>query len=91
MQRGARSETAALAHGGSELGLAIVKELTERRAAETQPQPPPAGVDEDEAEEQMVAVLVVEVDLVKPMVIEEMLKLLGCEVDVVGDGDGVAA
>ena len=89
MQRGARSETAALAHGGSELGLAIVKELTERRAAETQPQPPPAGVDEDE--EQMVSVLVVEVDLVKPMVVEEMLKLLGCEVDVVGDGDGVAA
>ena len=45
----------------------------------------------DEDGEQMVSVLVVEVDLVKPMVVEEMLKLLGCEVDVVGDGDGVAA
>lgn len=38
-------------------------------------------------EEQSVAVLVAEDDLVNQMVIEEMLKLLGCEVDVVADGD----
>jgi CheY-like chemotaxis protein len=34
-----------------------------------------------------VSVLVAEDDLVNQMVIEEMLKLLGCEVDVVGDGE----
>jgi len=38
-------------------------------------------------EEQSVSVLVAEDDLVNQMVIEEMLKLLGCEVDVVADGD----
>ena len=34
-----------------------------------------------------MAVLVAEDDLVNQMVIEEMLKLLGCEVDVVADGE----
>lgn len=34
-----------------------------------------------------MSVLVAEDDLVNQMVIEEMLKLLGCEVDVVADGD----
>ena len=33
-----------------------------------------------------MSVLVAEDDLVNQMVVEEMLKLLGCEVDVVGDG-----
>ncbi|HMO47595.1 MAG TPA: ATP-binding protein [Rubrivivax sp.] len=37
--------------------------------------------------EAAVSVLVAEDDLVNQMVIEEMLKLLGCEVDVVADGD----
>jgi signal transduction histidine kinase/CheY-like chemotaxis protein len=57
-------------------------DLSLRRAAETSP--PPASVDEDD--EQTVSVLVAEDDLVNQMVVEEMLKLLGCEVDVVGDG-----
>ena len=51
------------------------------RAAEAEP--PAASVDD---EEQAVSVLVAEDDLVNQMVVEEMLKLLGCEVDVVGDG-----
>jgi CheY-like chemotaxis protein len=38
-------------------------------------------------DEPSVSVLVAEDDLVNQMVIEEMLKLLGCEVDVVADGD----
>jgi len=57
-------------------------DLPLRRAAEAPP--PPASVDEDD--EQTVSVLVAEDDLVNQMVVEEMLKLLGCEVDVVGDG-----
>ena len=44
----------------------------------------PAAAAQDE---QTVSVLVAEDDLVNQMVIEEMLKLLGCEVDVVADGD----
>ena len=35
----------------------------------------------------VVSVLVAEDDLVNQLVIEEMLKLLGCEVDVVADGE----
>ena len=57
-------------------------DLPLRRAAETEPNP--ASVDDDD--EQVVSVLVAEDDLVNQMVVEEMLKLLGCEVDVVGDG-----
>jgi signal transduction histidine kinase len=57
-------------------------DLPMHRAAEVQP--PPASVGEDD--EQVVSVLVAEDDLVNQMVVEEMLKLLGCEVDVVGDG-----
>ncbi len=45
---------------------------------------PPLVQPEDE--EQAVSVLVAEDDLVNQMVVEEMLKLLGCEVEVVGDG-----
>ncbi len=56
-------------------------DLPLRRAAEAQL--PPASMDDDE---QVVSVLVAEDDLVNQMVVEEMLKLLGCEVDVVGDG-----
>jgi CheY-like chemotaxis protein len=40
----------------------------------------------DQADEQAVSVLVAEDDLVNQMVVEESLKLLGCEVAVVGDG-----
>ncbi len=57
-------------------------DLPLRRAAEAQQAP--ASVDDDD--EQLVSVLVAEDDLVNQMVVEEMLKLLGCEVDVVGDG-----
>ena len=57
-------------------------DLPLRRAAEAPP--PPASVEEDD--EQAVSVLVAEDDLVNQMVVEEMLKRLGCEVDVVGDG-----
>ena len=93
-------------HGGSGLGLTIVKELAELMGGQVQVRsqpgagshfwvdlplrsaaelpPPPASVDEDD--EQAVSVLVAEDDLVNQMVVEEMLKLLGCEVDVVGDG-----
>jgi signal transduction histidine kinase len=46
------------------------------------------GADEDgEVDEVSVSVLLAEDDLVNQMVVEEMLKMLGCEVDVVGDGD----
>ena len=45
---------------------------------------PPAGPADDDAG---VSVLVAEDDLVNQLVIEEMLKLLGCEVDVVADGE----
>jgi len=41
----------------------------------------------DDDDDASVSVLLVEDDLVNQMVVEEMLKMLGCEVDVVGDGD----
>ena len=58
-------------------------DLPLRRAAEAVPSA--AAPADDEA--QVVSVLVAEDDLVNQMVVEEMLKLLGCEVEVVGDGD----
>jgi CheY-like chemotaxis protein len=57
-------------------------DLPLQRAAEAAPLPPA----EPEDDERAVTVLVAEDDPVNQMVIEEMLKLLGCEVDVVGDG-----
>lgn len=50
------------------------------------PRPAPAAAPSGD-DEPAVSVLVAEDDLVNQMVIEEMLKLLGCEVDVVADGD----
>jgi signal transduction histidine kinase/ActR/RegA family two-component response regulator len=47
-------------------------------------EPNDAAADDDEGS---VSVLLVEDDLVNQMVVEEMLKMLGCEVYVVGDGD----
>jgi len=44
----------------------------------------PAGSEDDEVS---VSVLLAEDDLVNQMVVLEMLKMLGCDVDVVGDGD----
>jgi len=50
-----------------------------------------AGLEPNDAadadDEGSVSVLLVEDDLVNQMVVEEMLKMLGCEVDVVSDGD----
>ena len=50
-----------------------------------------AGLEANDAadadDEGSVSVLLVEDDLVNQMVVEEMLKMLGCEVDVVSDGD----
>jgi signal transduction histidine kinase/CheY-like chemotaxis protein len=57
-------------------------DLPLHRAAEA----PPLPASVDDSDEQIVSVLVAEDDLVNQMVVEEMLKLLGCEVDVVGDG-----
>ena len=57
-------------------------DLPLRRSADAVPQPPV----QPEDEEQAVSVLVADDDQVNQMVVEEMLKLLGCEVEVVGDG-----
>ncbi|HSW05015.1 ATP-binding protein [Aquabacterium sp.] len=95
-------------HGGSGLGLTIVKELAslmggqvgvdsrvglgshfwvdlplEVAAEVVAKAEPPAAEDGEVA----VSVLLVEDDPVNQMVAEEMLKKLGCEVDVVADGD----
>jgi signal transduction histidine kinase/CheY-like chemotaxis protein len=95
-------------HGGSGLGLAVVKELTDLMGGtvhvqsqlgegshfwidlpliaaahvEIHTQPLAAAEDADVG----VGVLLAEDDLVNQMVVQEMLKMLGCEVDVVGDG-----
>jgi signal transduction histidine kinase/CheY-like chemotaxis protein len=68
----------------SELGVGsrFWVELLFARAAAA-PQPPDAVDDDDEA---MPSVLVVEDDLVNQMIVEDMLKVLGCEVQVAGSG-----
>jgi CheY-like chemotaxis protein/anti-sigma regulatory factor (Ser/Thr protein kinase) len=48
---------------------------------------PTAPPDTDDDGDGSVAVLVAEDDPVNQMVVEEMLKMLGCDVDVVGDGE----
>jgi signal transduction histidine kinase/CheY-like chemotaxis protein len=58
-------------------------DLTLQRCTERLSEPLPASADDDDA---AVSVLLAEDDPVNQMVVEEMLKLLGCEVDVVGDG-----
>ncbi len=56
-------------------------------AAEVVAAPKPAVADADEGS---VSVLLAEDDLVNQMVVEEMLKMLGCDVEVVCDGDAAA-
>ncbi|HWI11244.1 MAG TPA: response regulator, partial [Burkholderiaceae bacterium] len=48
----------------------------------------PTGLEANDADDdEAVSVLLVEDDLVNQMVVEEMLKMLGCEVEVVADGE----
>jgi signal transduction histidine kinase/ActR/RegA family two-component response regulator len=56
----------------------------DRAAPAPQPAGRAAGDDDDEA---LPSVLVVEDDLVNQMIIEDMLKVLGCDVQVVGNGE----
>jgi len=46
-----------------------------------------AALETNGADDEAVSVLLVEDDLVNQMVVEEMLKMLGCEVEVVADGE----
>ena len=48
---------------------------------------PPPEYSVDDGDEVSVSVLLAEDDLVNQMVVEQMLKLLGCDVEVVGDGE----
>ena len=99
-------------HGGSGLGLTIVKELAElmhgqvhveshvdsgshfwidlqlQEAPDDAASAEPASADDDDDDDDQVSVsvLLAEDDIVNQMVVEEMLKMLGCDVDVVGDG-----
>jgi signal transduction histidine kinase/CheY-like chemotaxis protein len=77
---GAQVQVSSRPGGGSHFWV----DLWLQRSAECEPEPPAASADDDD---QAVSVLVAEDDLVNQMVIEEMLKLLGCQVDVVGDGE----
>jgi signal transduction histidine kinase/CheY-like chemotaxis protein len=54
-----------------------------------QPVAPPSGVAplDDDEDEAAVCALVVEDDLVNQMIVEDMLKVLGCEVQVVANGE----
>ena len=54
-------------------------------AAAAEPASPPPAI--EALDEQGPTVLVAEDDPVNQMVVQEMLRLLGCEVDVVGDGE----
>ena len=95
-------------HGGSGLGLSIVKEIATLMggtvqvqsrvgagshfwvdlplvtAADEAPAPAPAANDDAEAP---VSVLLVEDDPVNQMIVQGMLDMLGCEVELAGDGD----
>ena len=83
-------ELATLMHGQvrveSQLGAGshFFADLPLRRAPGSVPEPPPAQPLDDDAP---VSVLVVEDDPVNQLVVLEMLKKLGCEVDVVDDGE----
>lgn len=97
-------------HGGSGLGLTIVKELAELmggqvhvesvvgtgshfwvdlqlREAPDEAAPIEVAGSADGDDQVSISVLLAEDDLVNQMVVEEMLKMLGCDVDVVSDGD----
>jgi CheY-like chemotaxis protein len=55
---------------------------------EAPPEPEPSkAVEAVDVDDAPVCALLAEDDLVNQMVVEQMLKLLGCEVDVVGDGE----
>jgi len=51
----------------------------------------PPVIDVDEPDEGSVCVLLAEDDPVNQMVVEQLLRLLGCDVDIVGDGAHRAA
>ena len=59
-------------------------DLPLQRALDDAPLPEPVAAPDDD--EVSVSVLLAEDDLVNQMVVEEMLKMLGCDVDVVADG-----
>ncbi len=57
-------------------------------AADDVPPVVPAGPEDSEpAESESVSVLLVEDDRINQMLVQELLKMLGCDVDVAGDGD----
>ncbi|HSV69383.1 MAG TPA: ATP-binding protein [Methylibium sp.] len=56
-----------------------------------QPSPSTLQVDADDGEEVSISVLLAEDDLVNQMVIEDMLRVLGCEVQVVPNGSEAQA
>jgi signal transduction histidine kinase/CheY-like chemotaxis protein len=95
-------------HGGSGLGLAMVKDLAtlmggrigvksrvgegsvfefevRLKKALDEPQAPVTLADDPARE--AIRVLLAEDDIVNQMVVETMLKKLGCDVDIVGDGE----
>jgi signal transduction histidine kinase/ActR/RegA family two-component response regulator len=67
------------------VGSHFFADLPLRRATASVPRPQASAVSLDD--DAPVAVLVVEDDPVNQIVVMEMLKLLGCDVDVVDDGD----